>query len=199
MPTLGRAASRLGEWRRGRVFRRNLRRDLTPPPPSAFAVFGDGSVIVPPARVPRPGAVRIGRNVVIHEGCWLSVVEAHPGRPPLLEIGDGARFGRGLSIACIGHVSIGQDVMTSDDVFIGDCFHEYADPDTPVLDQPMSQPDPVSIGRGAYVGAGAIILPGVSVGEFAYVGEGAVVTSDVAAGSVVYGNPSRNMPRRDLT
>ena len=45
--------------------------------------------------------------------------------------------------------------------------------------------------RGASIGAGAIILPGVTVGERAMVGAGAVVTKDVPPDSVVVGNPAR--------
>lgn len=48
----------------------------------------------------------------------------------------------------------------------------------------------VHIGRRAYVGAGAIILPGVTVGDGAVVGAGSVVRHDVPAGAVVIGNPA---------
>jgi acetyltransferase-like isoleucine patch superfamily enzyme len=47
------------------------------------------------------------------------------------------------------------------------------------------------IGRGAKVGAGAVILPEVRIGAGALVGAGAVVTRDVPEGAVVVGNPSR--------
>lgn len=50
---------------------------------------------------------------------------------------------------------------------------------------------PVVLRRGCYLGAGAIVLPGVTVGERAVVGAGAVVTRDVPAGKVVVGAPAR--------
>jgi acetyltransferase-like isoleucine patch superfamily enzyme len=47
------------------------------------------------------------------------------------------------------------------------------------------------MGRGAVVGAGAVVLPGVDIGDNAVVGGGAVVTRDVRANTVVVGNPAR--------
>jgi len=51
------------------------------------------------------------------------------------------------------------------------------------------------IGRNCFIGAHAIILPGVSVGDECLVGSGAVVTKDVPAHSVVVGNPARVVRR----
>lgn len=50
------------------------------------------------------------------------------------------------------------------------------------------------IGEGAFIGASAVVLPGVKVGAWAVVGAGAVVQRDVAPGATVYGNPARVMP-----
>jgi acetyltransferase-like isoleucine patch superfamily enzyme len=49
----------------------------------------------------------------------------------------------------------------------------------------------VLIRRGAAIGGGALILPGVTIGEFALIGSGAVVTRDVPPFSLVVGNPAR--------
>lgn len=51
----------------------------------------------------------------------------------------------------------------------------------------------VRIGRGAVVGAGAVLLPGVIIGDGALVGAGAVVVRDVAPASRVVGNPTRRI------
>jgi len=48
-----------------------------------------------------------------------------------------------------------------------------------------------TIRRGARIGGGAVLLPGIEVGEEAFVGAGAVVVHDVAPRTVVVGNPAR--------
>ena len=50
-----------------------------------------------------------------------------------------------------------------------------------------------TIRRGARIGGGAILLPGIEIGEEAFVGAGAVVLKDVAARAVVVGNPARQI------
>ena len=55
----------------------------------------------------------------------------------------------------------------------------------------MSIARPIVVGDYVWIGAGAIILPGVTIGEGAVVAAGSVVTKDVAARMVVAGNPAK--------
>ena len=50
---------------------------------------------------------------------------------------------------------------------------------------------PIKIGNGVWVGAGAIILPGVTIGDHSVIGAGAVVNRDIPANCVAVGNPAR--------
>jgi UDP-2-acetamido-3-amino-2,3-dideoxy-glucuronate N-acetyltransferase len=76
-----------------------------------------------------------------------------------------------------------------DDVFVGPQATFTNDP-FPRSKRPF-ECSRTTIRRGASIGAGAVILPGITVGEGAMVGAGAVVTRDVPPLAVVVGNPAR--------
>jgi len=147
--------------------------------------------VVPPARVVSPQWIFIGDRVTVLEHSWFAVVKAFEEITPRLEIGNGTRIGRFATIACVGSVTIHEDVLMSDGVFIGDTYHGYDRPHEPVITQPMSTPRSVEIGAGSFIGIRATVLDGVTIGRRAYVGAGAVVTEDVPDFCVVVGNPAR--------
>ena len=87
------------------------------------------------------------------------------------------------------HVFVAPCVVTTNDNYMGrtEGRHEL-----------MKGP---TIRRGARVGGGAVLCPGVEIGEEAFVGAGAVVTKDVAARTIVVGNPARvlrEVPENEL-
>ena len=78
-------------------------------------------------------------------------------------------------------VFIAPRVITTNDNFMGRTERRHALRKGP------------TIRRGARVGAGAVLCPGVEIGEEAFVGAGAVVLGDVPARAVVVGNPARQI------
>lgn len=80
-------------------------------------------------------------------------------------------------------------MRVEDDVFIGPQA-TFANDRFPRSRQPF-RCETTTLCRGASIGAGAVILPGITVGEGAMVGAGAVVTRDIPRFAVVVGNPAR--------
>jgi acetyltransferase-like isoleucine patch superfamily enzyme len=79
------------------------------------------------------------------------------------------------------HVFIAPCVVTTNDNFMGRTERRHE-----LIKGP-------TIRRGARIGGGAILLPGIEIGEEAYIGAGAVVTKDVEPRMLVVGNPARVM------
>jgi acetyltransferase-like isoleucine patch superfamily enzyme len=175
-------------WRSARLVWRSVA-DLTAPPAHAFAAFGRGSVIVPPARVEHPENISIGDSVVIHEHAWL-IASGTAHEQPRLRIDDGARLSRFVKIECHGSVHIGAGVLIADRTFICDVEHLPGDGDVPPADR-LTPPRPIHIEDGAFIGAGAVIKPGVTIGRHAYVSASSVVVDDVAERTLVTGAPAR--------
>lgn len=90
-----------------------------------------------------------------------------------------------------------EGITIEDGVMLGagvHCYvnnHRFDDPELPIIDQGYYPSQPVLLKAGCWVGANAIILPGVTIGENAVVGAGSVVTRSVPARSVAVGSPAR--------
>ena len=86
------------------------------------------------------------------------------------------------------HIYVGDHTMFAPNVIVATAAH----PILPALREREYQYNmPVRIGKNCWIGAGAIILPGVTIGDNTVIGAGAVVTKDVPANVVAVGNPCR--------
>lgn len=93
-----------------------------------------------------------------------------------------------LTVVDDGEVFIGDYVMIGPNVTIATAAH----PVRPDLRRRGIQFNrPVHIGDNVWIGAGAIVLPGVTIGENSVIGAGSVVTKDIPANVVAVGNPCR--------
>lgn len=86
------------------------------------------------------------------------------------------------------HIYIGDYTMIGPNVTIATACH----PIMPELREKAYQYNvPVHIGKNCWIGAGAVILPGITVGDNSVIGAGSVVTKDIPSGVVAVGNPCR--------
>ena len=80
-----------------------------------------------------------------------------------------------------------------DNVFIAPCVITTNDNFMGRTEQRHDQIKGPTIRRGARIGGGAVLLPGIEIGEEAFVGAGAVVIKDVPPRALVVGNPARQI------
>ena len=126
-----------------------------------MADVGEGAVIRPPFHCDYGFNIHLGRDAFLNFGCVILDVVD-------VEIGEGAQIGPGVQIYAADHPR-----------------------DPAQRRNGLEFGRPVHIGPFAWVGGGAIILPGVTVGADAVVGAGSVVTRHVPRGVTVAGNPAR--------
>jgi acetyltransferase-like isoleucine patch superfamily enzyme len=109
------------------------------------------------------------------------------GRGSLIE--NDTTIGRGTRIQAEAYVTAYSTV--EEDVFIAPCVVTTNDNFMGRTERRKGLMQGPTIRRGARIGGGAILCPGIEVGEEAFVGAGAVVTKDVPPGKLVVGNPAR--------
>jgi maltose O-acetyltransferase len=130
----------------------------------------------------------LGKNVHIAED--VRIIE-----PNRLTLGDGAGIAPGAVLDCRGGLTIGADTMIGIDAVLLTTSHRFHSTKVPMRLQGLDAA-PLAIGADVWVGARAIILPGLTVGEGSIVGAGAVVTRDVSPYTIVVGSPARKIGSR---
>jgi acetyltransferase-like isoleucine patch superfamily enzyme len=165
--------------------RSTTKRDPLPP-----TTVGDGTVISTGAIVFAGSAIGAGcivgdqscirERVTMADDCIL-------GRGSLIE--NDTTVGSGTRIQADAYITAYSTL--EEDVFIAPCVVTTNDNFMGRTEKRKALMRGPTIRRGARVGGGAILLPGIEIGEEAFVGAGAVVTKDVPARKLVVGSPAR--------
>lgn len=96
----------------------------------------------------------------------------------------------GLHNTIIGPVTIGHHVNLAQGITVTALNHKFKNPDIRIDEQGVST-KPVVIGNDIWVGANAVILPGVTIGDHSVIAAGAIVTKDAPPHSLVAGVPAK--------
>lgn len=107
---------------------------------------------------------------------------------------EGCFLNNGCVVDTKGEVNIGDDVALGPGVKVLSSSHDITSPERRAGETRVYS---TVIEKGAFVGGGSVILPGVRIGEGSVVGAGSVVTKDVAPHTVVAGNPARMLRELD--
>jgi acetyltransferase-like isoleucine patch superfamily enzyme len=106
-----------------------------------------------------------------------------------LVLGDDVSIGKSAILGCIGGVTVGDEVMIAHGAKILSAGHRIPEGGGSMRFSGLDV-EPIDIEDGAWVGAGAIVLPGVTVGRGAVIAAGAVVSRDVPPLTIVAGVPA---------
>lgn len=129
---------------------------------------------------------RLGRKSVIESYCCINNAVGD------VIIGDHTRVG--IHCTVIGPVCIGNHVNLAQGITVTALNHNFADSNRKIDEQGIST-KPVVIGDDVWIGANAVILPGVTIGRHVVVAAGAVVTKDVPDYSLVAGVPAKEIKK----
>lgn len=126
----------------------------------------------------------IGDDVIISRNC---IVQSKTGP---IAIGTRCDIGPNTVITSVGGIELGNAVLVAGNCYLGGARYSHDDLHRPILDQGIYSQGPVTIGDGAWLGAGVIILDGVTVGRGCIVGAGSVVTRDLPDYAIAIGAPA---------
>jgi len=137
------------------------------------------------------GSIIVGDGVSIRGDVHFAVVGE-------LTIGPGVVFNRWVYVSSFEAVTIGADCLVGERVSIHDENHDWRSFARTPPPKAGFVSKPVNIGERAWIGAGAVVLPGVQVGRTAVIAAGSVVTRSVPENEVWGGIPARRLTLTNL-
>lgn len=157
---------------------------------SDFASLGEGVVFEAGVLVFHPENIEISQDVYVGHQTILKGYYKNQ-----MRIGAGTWIGQQCFFHSAGGIVIGENVGIGPGVKIITSAHSEEGRDKPILHSKIMFA-PVIIHDDVDIGVGSIILPGVTIGRGAQIGAGAVVTADVEAYSIAVGVPARTLRMR---
>ncbi len=140
-----------------------------------------------PLSLPRIWALRLfGAQVGRHVSIKPQVKVKFPWK---LALGDGASIGEECWIDNLDHVEIGNKVRVSQRTYLCTGNHDWSSKDVAL------RTAPISIGDGAWIGAGVLVAPGSRIGRECVVTMGSLVKGELPPGTICGGTPA--VPLRD--
>jgi tetrahydrodipicolinate N-succinyltransferase len=161
-----------------------------------FKSLGSKAYLVKPFRVDGGRDVQIEDGTSFQRGAWLYCIGIE-NVDAMLHVGKDCIFGYNNHITSVRHVSIGDNVLTANNIYISDNLHEYEDQTIPVMHQAIRFKSKVIIGDGAWIGENVSII-GASVGRNSVIGANSVVTHDIPDFCVAVGAPARVIRQFDF-
>jgi putative colanic acid biosynthesis acetyltransferase WcaF len=107
-----------------------------------------------------------------------------------LKLSHRACLGEKVCAYTLGEIEIGESATVAQEVYLCSGTHDFNVPSLQLITKP------IIVGKNAFIGARAMILPGVCIGDWAIVGAMSVVSKDVPYHQIVAGNPARKIGER---
>jgi len=101
-----------------------------------------------------------------------------------------ACLGERANAYSLGKIEIQEGATVAQEAYLCTGTHDFNDPSLQLITKP------ITIGKNSFIGARAMILPGVSIGDQAIVGAMSVVSKDVPDHLIVVGNPAKKIGER---
>jgi acetyltransferase-like isoleucine patch superfamily enzyme len=142
------------------------------------------------------GQLIVGDNVTIDGKCSFNFAVRYTEKPTL-RIGNKVVIGHNCKFTVGRDVSIGNNVMIGPGVDIFDSPGHPTDPELRIAGSPALPEDvkAIHIEDNTWIGASAMIYPGVTVGQGSVVARGAIVMNNVPPNAIVAGSPARQIAR----
>jgi len=152
-----------------------------------FRNFGKKVRIVFPLRILGAKFISIDDNVTVQYNGFVAAIKANEIDPDLL-IKNGSLIGNYCHIVCTNKVTIHENVLIADKVYISDNLHDYTDILNPIQNQSLKQLKDVEIGSGSWIGENVCIM-GAKIGKNCVIGANSVVNKDIPDYCVAVGSP----------